>query len=273
MNASQQAQLYIAKEVKRICEKNGIKYFIMAGSLLGAVRHGGFIPWDDDMDFGMERQEYDRFLNVCKTDLRPEFFVQTWDTEEHYAFPFGKVMLRDTVWIEDWAKRVDISHSIYVDIFPYDAIPNNLNERKWQNIKHQVYRQILLASNKYDSFVYKKGIKKVLFILMRFFGWIFPRELVKNKYKQLILNGRRDDSNEYFAFGIPYSYERGRMKKEWIDNLSTIKFEDDCFLAPTDTDAYLSFLYGDYMTPPPVVKRVNYHHIIKSNLGKFEIQG
>lgn len=270
MNASQKAQLYIAKEIKRICEINRIKYFLMAGSLLGAVRHGGFIPWDDDMDFGMERQEYEKFLKACERDLGPEFFIQTWDTEEHYAFPFGKVMLRDTVWVEDWAKRVDISHGIYVDIFPYDAIPDDPRERKSQNIKHQIYRQILLASNKYDSFVYKKGIKKMLFILMRVCSGIFPRKIVKIKYKEMIQDSRWKSNNVFFAFGIPYSYEKGQMKKEWIENLAPIKFEDDYFLAPTETDAYLSFLYGDYMTPPPAEKRVNYHHIIKSDLGEFE---
>ena len=271
MNASQKVQLYIAKEIKRICEKNDIKYFLLAGSMLGAVRHGGFIPWGDDMDFGMERQEYEKFIYACQTDLGDEFYLQTWDTEEHYAFPFGKLMLKNTEWVEDYAKSVDISHFIYVDIFPYDAVPNDINKRKEQKRKNMLYRQLLLASNHYDSHLYKKGVKKAIFLIMRAFSGIIPNEIIKKKYKKLMLDGFEKDSKEYFGFGYPYSYERGLMKKEWIENLTPIQFETETFLAPADRDEYLRYLYGDYMTPPPENKRGNYHSIIKSNLGKYKL--
>lgn len=270
MNASQKIQLYIAKEIKRICEKNNIKYFLIAGSLLGAVRHGGFIPWDDDMDIGMEREEYEKFIIACRTDLADEFYLQTWDSEEHYAFPFGKLMLKDTVWVEDYAKNVDINHYIYVDIFPYDAVPNDPGKRKVQKCKNMLYRQLLLAANQYDSFLYKKGIKKVIFILMRAFYWAIPKKCVKMKYKKLIMDGHEKESKEYFGFGDCCSYERGLMKKEWIDNLAPIQFETEAFMAPVDWDEYLTYLYGDYMTPPPEDKRGNYHSIIKSNFEKYE---
>jgi lipopolysaccharide cholinephosphotransferase len=263
-------QLKIAKEIKRICEKNNIKYFLMAGSMLGAIRHGGFIPWDDDMDIGMERGEYEKFLKAVESDLGSEFYMQTWDKEEHYAYPFGKMMLKDTVWLEKVVKDVKITHGIYVDIFPYDAIPNSDMERNRQNKKHIFYRQLLLAINKYDAFTYKKGYKKAVFAMLRGFSFLFSNTRIKENYKKVIAEGHRSDSEDYFAFGIPYTYAKGQMKREWVENLKPIQFEDDFFLAPKDADAYLSFLYGDYMTPPPIEKRTNYHGIIDVDLGKYE---
>ena len=84
-------QIKIALEIKRICEKNGLPYFIIAGTLLGAVRHGGFIPWDDDMDFGLLREDYEKFIEACKTDLSDEFFLHTWDTDPEYPFSYAKI--------------------------------------------------------------------------------------------------------------------------------------------------------------------------------------
>lgn len=255
-------QLKIAKEIKRICEKNDIKYFLMVGSLLGAVRHGGFIPWDDDMDIGMERSEYEKFLKAVERDLAPEFYMQTWEKEEHYAYPFGKLMLCDTVWLEELTSDVDITHGVYVDIFPYDAIPNSEKDREKQNKKHIFYRQLLLAINKYDAFTYKKGFKKAVFAVLKMFSFLFSNNRIKEKYTQLIYSGHCADSTDYYAFGMPYSYSKGQMKKEWIENLKPIAYEDDMFLAPIDTHDYLSYVYGDYMTPPPVERGGKFDELV-----------
>ena len=96
----QLTQLEIGKEIKRVCEENDISYFLAHGTFLGAVRHQGFIPWDDDMDMGMLRPDYEKFCRIAPEKLKPEFFFQNWYSEPNYGLPFGKVMKRGTVYLE-----------------------------------------------------------------------------------------------------------------------------------------------------------------------------
>ena len=96
LELAQHAQLIIAREIKRICIKNHINYSLAFGTLIGAIRHKGFIPWDDDLDIAMPREDYNRFIQCCAADLAPDFFLQTMDTDAQYSWPFLKVRLKGT---------------------------------------------------------------------------------------------------------------------------------------------------------------------------------
>lgn len=122
-------QLCIAKEIKRVCDENGIQYFLDAGTLLGAVRHHGFIPWDDDLDIGMKRDEYERFCKIAPKALHKEFYWQEWRNDKEYALPFGKVRKRNTIYIEE-RSHILTENGFYVDVFPYDYAPTDENKRK-----------------------------------------------------------------------------------------------------------------------------------------------
>ena len=119
----QLAQLEIAKEFKRICDENQLQYFMDSGTLLGAVRHKGFIPWDDDMDFGMMRDQYEKFLSVAPDILGEKFFIQTWSSDENYPYAFCKIGKKDTVYRESVSQKSKMHHELYIDIFPYDVYP------------------------------------------------------------------------------------------------------------------------------------------------------
>ena len=101
----QMTQLEIAKEIRRVCEENNIRYFLADGTFLGAVRHQGFIPWDDDMDLAMPRADYERFCRIAPEKLDPKYCLQTWYSDPNYALPFGKVVKRNTVYLEGRAQR------------------------------------------------------------------------------------------------------------------------------------------------------------------------
>lgn len=119
----QLVELEIANEIKRVCVENNIKYFLESGTLLGAVRHGGFIPWDDDMDIGMMRDEYEKFLKIAPEKLSSEFILQTWKNEKDYSLTFAKVRKLDTIFLEYEFKDSSMHNGIWVDIFPYDSVP------------------------------------------------------------------------------------------------------------------------------------------------------
>ena len=120
-------QLEILKEVDRICRKHHIKYTLCGGSLLGAIRHKGFIPWDDDVDISMLRGEYDRFLRVCKKELDPEkYFVQTVDTDPEYRWIYGKIILKGTTYVRAGQESIKSNNGIFIDIFPRDGMSSNV---------------------------------------------------------------------------------------------------------------------------------------------------
>ena len=115
--------LEIAVEIKRVCEENDIRYFLSDGTFLGAVRHQGFIPWDDDMDMGMLRADYEKFCRVAPKALKPEYCLESWNTDAGYGLPFAKVMKRNTVYLESKKTTKMREKGFYIDIFPFDNAP------------------------------------------------------------------------------------------------------------------------------------------------------
>ena len=140
-------QLKIAKEILRICEKNSIDYSLSGGTLIGAVRHSGFIPWDDDMDIDMTRENYLKFIKACEHDLGKEFYLENWYTDNKYWNGFSKIMLKDTILVEDSTKFSNNRSGIYVDIFPWDNTPNNIFQRLIHEKKVRFNVLLLIAKH------------------------------------------------------------------------------------------------------------------------------
>lgn len=158
--------LEILKDIITVCEEYNIEYFIMCGTALGAVRHKGFIPWDDDLDIGMTRENYERFLKIAPNVLPEELFVQTFNSDPNTPFYFAKVRKSGTLFIRNYCKNLKMHHGIYVDVFPYDNIPDDIKLRDSQ------YRKVNLWSN--------------LFIAKTLTGASVPQDSLIGKVKILI---------------------------------------------------------------------------------------
>lgn len=264
----QQLELKIAIEVKRICEKNGIKYFLIGGTLLGAVRHGGFIPWDDDMDIGMMREEYNRFLNICKTDLGSEFFLQTWDTDPEYPFSFAKIRLKGTRFVEEFASEVKgRENGIFIDIFPFDAVPDGQIKRKIQGKKYFVCKRLLWIKKGMGTSMKSSKKSAVKYYAFFMFSKLFRYEAVK-AYFQKIQQKYNHLHTQKVASDGAYTFQKESIERKWTGKLEPVKFETEYFPAFKDRKKYLEHVYGDYMQLPPVEKRGG-HKLLDVDFGQY----
>jgi lipopolysaccharide cholinephosphotransferase len=250
-------QLSILDKFVEYCKKNKLTYFLGYGTLLGAVRHNGFIPWDDDIDIIMPRPDYDRFIVNFKND-KLEVLHHTLNKE--YPYTFAKVCDTSTILNE----QMDLKFKelgINIDIFPIDGISNDLREQKKKVKLIKRYKNILNIKNisiSKNRVLYKN--------IILFFGKV----LLKSVSYQDIIQKIETEAVEKnyltseFIGCMVWNYDcKEVMKKEIFVNSCKLEFEGKLYNAPHNYDNYLKNLYGDYMVLPPVEERVS-HHLIKA---------
>lgn len=261
----QLTQLEIAKEIKRVCEENGIQYFLYRGTFLGAVRHRGFIPWDDDMDFAMLRGDYEKFCRIAPEKMKGAYFLQNWHSDPNYALPFAKIRKRNTVYTE--AKSAVLKENgFYVDIYPLDFAPEGQEDRKALASRLLHLFRVKLMKSGYTPWQEDDKINWVKRI-----GYVpYQMAALLTSQKKLIRQ------YEALAAAVPESgilYEQSALPKGFYYDkalyldLVQYPFEDTQFLGPKDYDTVLSSLYDDYMQLPPEDKRENRHQIIELDFG------
>lgn len=246
----QLTELEILKEVDRICKENGIQYYLYGGTLLGAVRHHGFIPWDDDIDIVMHRSDYKRFKEVCKTQLGEHFFYQTCFTDSKFPMLFTKIRRNDSQVCEDkW--DVNSMHSgIFIDILPLDRYPDNKVIGRILRGMESVVQQACALDRIHTKHI---GVY-ILFGILK----LFPR---KARYLMrewiLSLSNMVGGTKLVCSYGSHYQPTSKRvLKSEWFTGEETMQFEDGSFYVPKGWKEYLIHLYGEYyMELPPVEKR------------------
>ena len=252
LKEAQKIMLNQLRELDLICRKHNIKYWLDSGALLGAVRHQGFIPWDDDIDVCMLEEDYEKFVKIAKKELSKSIFLQTKETDSAYNwFPYGKLRDRNSIFLEKEFNENEISHQgINLDIFIMDIF--NPRIKKFSMIlKYLNVMEKIRVSNQNNRMLILKKI--VLNLKLNKFYFKFTRFFLEKKV------------NKDSIIGYRYLFLK---KHRYIDvfPLKEIEFEGYKFSCPNNTDAYLKELYGDtYMELPPEKDRVWHAKEIRLN--------
>ena len=242
----------ILKNVKSFCEQNNITFFIAYGTLLGAVRHGGFIPWDDDIDIIMLRNDYDKFINSYKNSL---YKCLSFENNNFY-FPYAKVIDTRT-FIKSETVVLNEPIGVGIDIFPIDYISDDMGKAKM--IKRRFFVQYTLLRYSLYNNLSEISNKSFAKILVYYFSKIFGFSFWKNEYKKKLKKFTCEKKRKYCAL-LPLinSGAKPIFNSEIFDTLSEYSFEDMSVPSVHDYDQFLSTVYGDYMTIPPVEKRITH---------------
>lgn len=253
--------LSIAKDIDTLCHRNSIEYYLLGGSCIGAIRHEGFIPWDDDLDIIMTKENYTRFIQVCKEQLDQSKY-QVQEGLKDWPMYFSKIRLKGTYLHEpedDYA--ADDMHGIYVDIFCLDNVPDNNIVARIQYFLAKYYLCYQLGQRKYN----KTSIKKKLMITLSSPMKIaFIRKLIIRFIEQF---------NKQETQRVGFYYGRTRFKTAITPrciygNPKYVKFEDTQLPVPEHYHEYLTQMFGDYMKLPPVEQRHGLH-LISVDFGKY----
>lgn len=245
--------LEMAVVFHNFCQENGIAYYMLGGTMLGTVRHKGFIPWDDDMDFGMMREDYDRFVSL-KYKFPQGFSVNTHDGNKDYEYGFCKIYDESTTYIEQGYNDKHIG-GVYIDIFPIDSAGDDYsNALKMAN---KIYKKSFVLSCIYHKGKRKTFLKDVaakMFGLLpkgpKWFDWLYDTvKKFKGKQTKYVLN----------VYGAHVAKEV--VPRDFFGKPTLYDFENTQFYGVEKSDEYLKSLYGDYMTPPPEDKRGG-HNIV-----------
>lgn len=248
-------QVDILNYFDAFCKKNDICYWIDYGTLLGAVRHKGFIPWDDDIDIAMLRDDYEKAAELFNLQSQGLYLFQTPTNDKTFCYPFGKIINTKTILYE--YGKAGIKTGVYIDVFVYDNSPNNVKDRE-QLFK----RRDLLGHIRRLQLPLRKelnGLKKLIYILGGFFLRPFPRNFIN---RVLDWNARKYEkvkTQNVSAFTDPYDPIYFAVSKTIFQNLTELEFEGKKYPAPQNYDYWLTVLYGEYMELPPVEKRIHQH--------------
>ena len=250
-------QVKILDDVNLFCKENKIRYWIDCGTLLGAEKYKGYIPWDDDIDIGMLRDDYDKFLKLYNKKNK-RYKLMASELDKDYYFQFGKVVDTKTVLYEP-DEETGIKGAVYIDVFVYDNAPDDDDKLKEMYDKRDYYNKFRIAQlfpNNYDKSSFKKK-------LMRFFLNIYLKFLPKNYYtKKCIENSKRYMNEKTKRVGNFTSAKRMTGDKEIFKSFIEIEFEKKKYPAPVGYKDWLKAFYGDYKKDPPKEKQVSLHKFV-----------
>lgn len=258
-------QLEMVIQVKKICEKYHIKFFLDAGTLLGAVREKGFIPWDDDIDIGFERKDYNRFLEIAEKELPATLYLQRWDSEFAYGYPYAKLRYLGTKYKLNTDYQTNATDGVFLDLLPYDYVPNNAIFRHIHSFRLRfIYLMIQFRLGYYPVVKHKS-----LLPFIKMLSNTIQVEKQKKRYERIVIKYNNKSGYQMVTEADGIDYYRFIIPRTIIQHVTKLLFEGIEFPVPRDYDKYLTIVYGDYMKRPKMQDQVGKHGVLPNN-GKIQ---
>lgn len=258
-------ELDILRYVKKICEENNIKFGMAGGTAIGAVRHKGFIPWDDDIDVFMRYDDYIKFIEIVKKDNNDTYKILTPYDNEDYYYLFSKIVNSKTTMIEKGNNTIK-NMGVYIDIFPIHKLPNDYEEAKkyckYINRLNGMYVRHTMLQHYYKSSNKRKEILKAITLFPEHIYYLlfFRNKNMKEYVLSELEKYNKNEKSDYEGYVISIYKERDIMRKEIYSDTIDMEFENEMFPMSALYDEYLTRLYGNYMELPPIEKRVSHHN-------------
>ena len=235
-----QVQVEILKDFSSVCEKYSLPYFAVYGTAIGAVRHGGFIPWDDDIDIGMLREDYDKFFQVFQKELGDKYNLLTPEIDGRYACTVTHIQKKGTRFVSYMSQDLKCEQCIFMDIFPFDFVAKDKKAEQKQGRKTNFLGRLLFLSGTAYPYIPYKGLKKEV---AGFFCNIAHYHAGGSEYVT--------------SFEYPGSL-KDKVKKDELFPLKKVKFEDIEINVPANNNEFLTKVYGNYMKIPKKSEQVNH---------------
>ncbi len=252
-----EVQLELASVFVEICERHNLRYFLAYGTLLGAVRHNGFIPWDDDIDIMIPYPDLLKFEEYCKDELPKGYFYQSVETDHEYNLTISRLCKDNTIMLEDRMANKNIHHGIFMDIYPLFGAPKGFKR------KIQIFRAMKRALYLWGEPTLNHG--KLMCLGSKLMLKLKPKKYRKKAVEKLFakISYDYDESANVTVLDSSSTMMKRTYKKEWFADGMPHIFENRTFLIPKDYDNILKICYGDYMKLPPENQRKPHHDYIE----------
>lgn len=263
----QKATLELMNNLHNICEKNNLKYILAYGTLIGAIRHNGFIPWDDDLDIMMPRKDFETLINYFKENEQELYPLKIFSPELVEDYPYMIVRVSDDRYVIDTENEKDCGMGVFIDIYPLDGLGNDYKQIK-KDMKITNYLSSLYFRSTRLNPIIREGFSTTRKLLEKILFYIATFKTKHYFYEKLKAYSQKYsyEKSKYVGCTIWHTgVEKDIYEKSWIENVEKHNFEGYQFYIPSEYDHILTMLYGNYMQLPPEEDRIG-HHFYKTYL-------